>query len=61
MVPRNMSFEQINLFPVGMRVLVVDDDPLCLMITERMLKRCSYSGEPHIDIRYRVEATGCKK
>ncbi|GJP63741.1 hypothetical protein CLOP_g20791 [Closterium sp. NIES-67] len=25
-----------------MRVLVVDDDPLCLMILERMLRRCNY-------------------
>lgn len=32
-------------FPVGMKVLVVDDDPLCLMILERMLRRCQYTGE----------------
>lgn len=31
-------------FPVGMRVLVVDDDPICLMVLERMLHRCSYRG-----------------
>ncbi|CAI5940849.1 unnamed protein product [Closterium sp. NIES-64] len=31
-------------FPRGMRVLVVDDDPLCLMILERMLRRCNYQG-----------------
>ncbi|KAJ7555787.1 hypothetical protein O6H91_05G055000 [Diphasiastrum complanatum] len=29
-------------FPAGLRVLVVDDDPICLMILERMLRRCSY-------------------
>jgi hypothetical protein len=28
----------------GLRVLVVDDDPLCLKITEQMLKRCNYEG-----------------
>ena len=26
------------------RVLVVDDDPLCLMIVAQMLKRCDYDG-----------------
>ncbi|CAI5969028.1 unnamed protein product [Closterium sp. NIES-65] len=31
-------------FPRGMRVLVVDDDPLCLMILERMLRRCNYQA-----------------
>ena len=35
----------MKAFPMGLRVLVVDDDPLCLMILERMLRRCSYSGE----------------
>ncbi|KAK7264676.1 hypothetical protein RJT34_32286 [Clitoria ternatea] len=29
-------------FPVGLRVLVVDDDPTCLMILERMLRTCLY-------------------
>ncbi|XP_010548971.1 PREDICTED: two-component response regulator ARR1-like [Tarenaya hassleriana] len=29
-------------FPVGLRVLVVDDDPTCLMILERMLRNCLY-------------------
>lgn len=29
-------------FPVGMRVLVVDDDPTCLVLLERMLILCSY-------------------
>ncbi|KAG0555050.1 hypothetical protein M758_12G143700 [Ceratodon purpureus] len=29
-------------FPAGMRVLVVDDDPICLMVLERMLHRCNY-------------------
>ncbi|KAK3247476.1 hypothetical protein CYMTET_43025 [Cymbomonas tetramitiformis] len=30
-------------FPAGLRILVVDDDPLCLKIVERMLTRCSYT------------------
>ncbi|MBA0606176.1 hypothetical protein Godav_018684, partial [Gossypium davidsonii] len=29
-------------FPAGLRVLVVDDDPTCLMIFEKMLKACLY-------------------
>eukprot|EP00249_Psilotum_nudum_P024199 c29120_g3_i1 orf=1-330(-) len=29
-------------FPAGLRVLVVDDDPICLMILERMLQQCLY-------------------
>eukprot|EP00897_Mesotaenium_endlicherianum_P006872 jgi/Mesen1/6212/ME000320S05406 len=33
----------IESFPAGLRVLVVDDDPLCLMILERMLRQCSYA------------------
>lgn len=31
-------------FPAGLRVLVVDDDPTCLMILERMLRTCLYRG-----------------
>ena len=31
-----------HAFPVGLRVLVVDDDPICLMIVEKMLRRCDY-------------------
>ncbi|XP_073285455.1 two-component response regulator ARR1-like isoform X2 [Primulina huaijiensis] len=29
-------------FPAGLRVLVVDDDPACLRIMEKMLKNCLY-------------------
>lgn len=31
-------------FPAGLRVLVVDDDPTCLMILEKMLRHCNYEG-----------------
>jgi hypothetical protein len=34
----------VDEFPVGMRVLLVNDDPICLMILERMLHLCSYHG-----------------
>ncbi|KAL2318032.1 hypothetical protein Fmac_031908 [Flemingia macrophylla] len=29
-------------FPIGMRVLAVDDDPTCLMLLENLLRRCQY-------------------
>jgi len=29
-------------FPVGMRVLAVDDDPTCLKVLENLLRRCQY-------------------
>ncbi|GLT76122.1 hypothetical protein SLA2020_478020 [Shorea laevis] len=29
-------------FPVGMRVLAVDDNPVCLMVLKAMLRRCQY-------------------
>ncbi|KAK7351358.1 hypothetical protein VNO77_10747 [Canavalia gladiata] len=29
-------------FPIGMRVLAVDDDPTCLLILETLLTRCQY-------------------
>ena len=44
-----MTIEVANpRFPVGLRVLVVDDDPLCLRIVEKMLKRCQYEGAAKI-------------
>ncbi|GFP83572.1 two-component response regulator arr2 [Phtheirospermum japonicum] len=30
-------------FPVGMRVLVVDDDVVCLRVLEKMLRKCMYN------------------
>ena len=36
-------------FPAGLRILLVDDDPLCLVVLERMLRQCNYEGkERHI-------------
>lgn len=31
-------------FPVGMRVLAVDDDPICLKLLEGLLRKCQYHG-----------------
>jgi hypothetical protein len=31
-------------FPIGMRVLAVDDDPTCLFFLETLLRRCQYHG-----------------
>lgn len=31
-------------FPVGMRVLAVDDDQTCLKVLEKMLMQCRYHG-----------------
>jgi two-component response regulator ARR-B family len=31
-------------FPAGLRVMVVDDDELCLKLVETMLQKCSYEG-----------------
>lgn len=32
-------------FPVGMKILLVDDDPICLAVVQRMLLNCQYDGE----------------
>lgn len=37
-----------EIFPAGLRVLVVDDDPTWLKILEKMLKKCSYEGLHHL-------------
>jgi len=34
-------------FPIGMRVLAVDDDRTCLKILEKLLQRCQYHGMLH--------------
>ena len=31
-------------FPVGMRVLAVDDDQTCLKVLENLLRKCQYQG-----------------
>lgn len=31
-------------FPVGMRVLAVDDDPTCLLVLGNLLRQCDYKG-----------------
>ncbi|XP_010429508.1 PREDICTED: two-component response regulator ARR12-like [Camelina sativa] len=36
------NFEALDQFPVGMRVLAVDDDQTCLKILETLLRRCHY-------------------
>lgn len=45
---RNQSEPVVEMFPSGLRVLVVDDDPTCLMILERMLRTCLYEGSNSI-------------
>lgn len=32
--------------PAGLRVLVVDDDKLCLKVIAKMLQQCHYEGVP---------------
>ncbi|KAL9226736.1 hypothetical protein vseg_002511 [Gypsophila vaccaria] len=34
--------EKSEEFPVGMRVLAVDDDPICLRLLETLLRKCQY-------------------
>ena len=36
--------EERDEFPVGMRVLAVDDDPTCLKVLDAMLHQCKYHG-----------------
>ncbi|XP_024961251.1 two-component response regulator ARR12-like isoform X1 [Cynara cardunculus var. scolymus] len=33
---------EINRFPIGMRVLAVDDDPTCLKLLDGLLRKCQY-------------------
>lgn len=35
-------FSMCNFSPIGLHILVVDDDPLCLMVLDRMLRHCNY-------------------
>lgn len=36
--------DQRDQFPIGMRVLIVDDDVTCLRVLETMLHKCQYHG-----------------
>jgi hypothetical protein len=38
------NLEALDQFPVGMRVLAVDDDQTCLKILESLLRHCQYHG-----------------
>ena len=40
-------------FPVGMRVLAVDDDPVCLKVLEVLLRRCQYHGQCLLALHYK--------
>lgn len=31
-------------FPIGLRVLAVDDDPICLKLLDGLLRKCQYQG-----------------
>ena len=43
---RNGAVRRVrDQFPVGMRVLAVDDDPVCLKVLETLLRRCQYHGK----------------
>ena len=46
-----MGVEEVRLrkgdvynFPIGMRVLAVDDDPICLKLLDGLLRKCQYHG-----------------
>ncbi|KQK01151.1 two-component response regulator ORR23 [Brachypodium distachyon] len=39
---RGVAARGRDQFPVGMRVLAVDDDPVCLKVLETLLRRCQY-------------------
>ncbi|XP_017222993.1 two-component response regulator ARR2 isoform X2 [Daucus carota subsp. sativus] len=43
-MPSSSSHGSTQQFPAGLRVLVVDDDPTCLMILEKMLRTCHYEA-----------------
>ncbi|KAL4334681.1 hypothetical protein GQ457_07G044070 [Hibiscus cannabinus] len=35
--------DTMDQFPIGMRVLAVDDDPTCLLLLQTLLRRCQYN------------------
>ncbi|KAE8710497.1 hypothetical protein F3Y22_tig00110321pilonHSYRG00274 [Hibiscus syriacus] len=42
MIVERIVSETKDQFPIGMRVLAVDDDPTCLLLLETLLRRCQY-------------------
>ncbi|KAJ6697772.1 TWO-COMPONENT RESPONSE REGULATOR [Salix purpurea] len=42
-VEQGIVDSNIDQFPIGMRVLAVDDDPTCLLLLETLLRRCQYN------------------
>ncbi|KAJ6295386.1 hypothetical protein OIU78_023413 [Salix suchowensis] len=42
-VEQGIGDNNIEKFPIGMRVLAVDDDPTCLLLLETLLRRCQYN------------------
>lgn len=42
MTAAGQATDDRSKFPVGMRVLAVDDDPTCLMLLDTLLRRCQY-------------------
>ena len=43
-VEQGIADSNLEKFPIGMRVLAVDDDPTCLLLLETLLRRCQYNG-----------------
>ncbi|XVF35656.1 hypothetical protein REPUB_Repub18cG0164900 [Reevesia pubescens] len=43
MTVERVTSERKDQFPIGMRVLAVDDDPTCLLLLETLLRRCQYN------------------
>jgi CheY-like chemotaxis protein len=48
-----------EMFPAGLKVLVVDDDPLCLKVVEHMLRRCNYQGLATLSSRATIGTVAC--
>ncbi|KAE8656630.1 Two-component response regulator ARR11 [Hibiscus syriacus] len=43
MIGERVIIDKNDQFPVGMRVLAVDDDPTCLLLLQTLLRRCQYN------------------
>jgi hypothetical protein len=44
-------------FPAGLRILVVDDDLICLSILQKMLQHCSYQGVCFLSVLHICSST----